>query len=295
MTASPAQSVSEFLGALDFAGARLEFCERFDERSEVWNLTKHRHPFFELIYFVEGRANISAGPDALGIGDFDVVVYPPGLAHLENLEIDRRQDIICLWVDAGPAPVFEHPIAIADRHGSLRHVFELLYAEYAADRPRRRPVIDHCLRLILLLLQQGCEQPAADTDPAFERTLAYVHEYYAEAFTVEELAAEHAVSTSYLYRCYRKRLGMAPMHYRNQVRIEKAKLMLLDPTLPIDTVAGRVGFTDAKYFARVFKQLAGAAPSAYRRDRLASIEAATPVHLSGTPVGGATIPAGLPS
>lgn len=286
MTSAPAESVRDYLASLSFANARVEFCERFDERSEIWNLSRHRHPVFELIYVVDGCVDIRAGSDAIGVSDYDVLVYPPGLAHLEHLEIDRRQDIICLWVDAGPAPSFAHPIAVADRHGSLRTVFELLYAEYAADRPRRVSVIAHYVQLILTLLQQLCEEPGIDTDPAFERSLAYIHEFYAEDFTVEDLASRHAVSASSLFRAYRKRLGMAPMHYRNVVRIEKAKLMLLDPVLPVDTIAERVGFGDGKYFARIFKQLTGSAPSVYRRTRLVEIEAASPVHLFGSHDGG---------
>lgn len=295
MTSTPTESVRDYLASLSFADARVLFCERFDERSEIWNFTRHRHPVFEMIYVVDGCVDIRAGSDAIGVSDYDVLVYPPGLAHLEHLEIDRRQDIICLWVDAGASPPFDHPIAIADRHGSLRTVFELLYAEYAADRPRREAAIGHYVELILTLLQQLCDEPAADADPVFERTLAYVHGFYAEDFTVEELAARHAVSASSLYRAYRKRLGMAPMHYRNVVRIEKAKLMLLDPALPIDTIADRVGFGDAKYFARVFKQLTGSAPSIYRRSRLGEIEAASPVHLSDSHEGGRSRPRRLPS
>ena len=59
------------------------------------------------------------------------------------------------------------------------------------------------------------------------------------------------------------------MRYRNVVRIDKAKLLLADRSLTIDAVAERVGFEDAKYFARVFKDLAGISPSAYRRANVA--------------------------
>lgn len=261
----------DYLGALSFDGARLEFCERFDERSEVWNLTKHQHPFFELIYVVEGRANISAGGDTVGIGGLDCVVYPPGLMHLEHLEIDRRQEIICLWVDVGPTPAFDHPIAVPDVHGTLRQVFELVWSEYAAARPRREALISHYLSVLLLHLQQVLEEPAREGASVLERALAHLHEHYAEDLSVEQLAALVAVSPSHLHRLFREGVGLAPMHYRNRIRVERARLMLLDEALPIDRVAERVGFTDGKYFARAFKQATGMSPSAYRRQRVSDV------------------------
>ena len=59
------------------------------------------------------------------------------------------------------------------------------------------------------------------------------------------------------------------MRYRNVVRIDKARLLLADRSLTVDDVAERVGFDDSKYFARVFKDLAGMPPSAYRRANVA--------------------------
>jgi len=60
------------------------------------------------------------------------------------------------------------------------------------------------------------------------------------------------------------------MHYRNVVRIEKAKLLLLDRALTLEVVAEKIGFEDPKYFTRVFKALTGASPSAFRRANLAA-------------------------
>ena len=51
------------------------------------------------------------------------------------------------------------------------------------------------------------------------------------------------------------------MHYRNVVRIDKAKLLLADRALTVDDVAERVGFADPKYFARVFEDQRGMSPS----------------------------------
>ena len=78
-----------------------------------------------------------------------------------------------------------------------------------------------------------------------------------------------AGSRSYLFRRFKKKRQVKPMHCRNLVRVDKAKLLRADQRLTVDDVAERVGFEDPKYFARVFRDLTGTTPSAYRRSRLA--------------------------
>jgi len=79
------------------------------------------------------------------------------------------------------------------------------------------------------------------------------------------LARAAYVSPSYLFRVFRKMMGVSPMHYRNLVRVDKAKLLLLERALTVEDVASRVGFEDVKYFARVFKKETGTSPSEFRR------------------------------
>ena len=62
-----------FLESISLDRAELKFCERFDEQSRIWNFEKHSHPYFELILFLEGKANIYAGDDSLDISLFDEI------------------------------------------------------------------------------------------------------------------------------------------------------------------------------------------------------------------------------
>jgi two-component system response regulator YesN len=113
-------------------------------------------------------------------------------------------------------------------------------------------------------VRQHFAEPATESLTQVERCLNYIHEHYAGDFPAEALAKMVFVSPSYLFRIFRKKLGVTPMHYRNLIRVEKAKLLLLDRTLKMEEVAERVGFEDAKYFARVFKKETGASPSEFR-------------------------------
>jgi AraC-like DNA-binding protein/mannose-6-phosphate isomerase-like protein (cupin superfamily) len=259
--------VCAYLAEVNVEHATLQFCERFDDRSRIWNFAKHSHPFFELIFFLEGRANIDAGAESVDVLGFDAVIYPPGLAHAEHLDLSQRQEIICLWADTGPTRTFGHAIKLMDERGTLRTLFEMVYAEFTANRPYSSDLISNYLQGIFLLVRQHFSEPSREANTLVERSLGYIHEHYARDFDIDELARQIAVSPSYLFRMFKKKMGVTPMHYRNIVRIDKAKLLLADQALSVEAVADRVGFEDPKYFARVFRDLAGMSPSAFRKAR----------------------------
>lgn len=263
------EAACRYLAEVNIEHATLQFCERFDEKSRIWNFSKHSHPFFELIFFLEGKANIDAGDESVDVLGFDLVVYPPGLEHAEHLDLRRRQEIICLWADTGPTPRFDHAIKLMDERGTLRSLFEMVYDEFTANRPGSGELISCYLKTIFLQVRQHFSQPPREVTSLVERSLGYIHEHYARDFDIDELAGQVAVSPSYLFRLFKKKMQVTPMHYRNMVRVDKAKLLLADQQLTVDDVAERVGFEDPKYFARVFRDLTGATPSAYRRSRLA--------------------------
>lgn len=263
------EAVCRFLEQVPIEHATLKFCERFDEQSRIWNFDTHSHPYFELIFFIEGKANIDAGAETVNVLGFDVVVYPPGLLHAEHLELGRRQEIICFWVDTGPTPAFDHAIKLMDERGTLRELFEMTYAEFTTNRPYAADLILVYLQAIFLQARQQFSEPSREASSLVERCLGYIHENYAQDFDIEALAATVSVSPSYLFRLFKKKVRLTPMHYRNVVRIDKAKLLLADRSLTVDAIAERVGFYDPKYFARVFKDLAGMSPSAYRRANVA--------------------------
>lgn len=260
-------AVCRYLAETNIEHATLQFCERFDEQSRIWNFSPHSHPFFELIFFLEGRANIDAGDESVDVLGFDALIYPPGLEHAEHLDLSHRQEIICLWADTGPTPPFGHAIKLMDERGTLRELFEMVYAEFTANRPCSAELISCYLQAIFLQVRQHFSEPSREASTLVERSLGYIHEHYARDFDIDELASQVAVSPSYLFRLFKKKMSVTPMHYRNIVRIDKAKLLLADPALSVDAVAERVGFEDPKYFARVFRDHTGASPSVYRRSR----------------------------
>ncbi|MBV9251959.1 MAG: helix-turn-helix transcriptional regulator, partial [Acetobacteraceae bacterium] len=95
---------------------------------------------------------------------------------------------------------------------------------------------------------------------------ALEHSDTARAINIHDIAASVGVSAAYLTRLFKRDQGMTFERYVMHARIALAQKLFLDPMLPVCAVADKCGFTDVAYFARVFRQVMGCSPTAYRQN-----------------------------
>lgn len=94
--------------------------------------------------------------------------------------------------------------------------------------------------------------------------LLYLNSHYAAPVRVTELAESLQVSQQYLARLFKAETGLSPVKYLNRLRVEKAKECMRTGGMNISEAALSCGFDNIYYFSRLFKQLEGRPPSAYR-------------------------------
>jgi AraC-like DNA-binding protein len=102
-------------------------------------------------------------------------------------------------------------------------------------------------------------------DPAVSRALALMHANVAHGWSVEELAREAALSRSGLAERFTRVIGVAPMHYLADWRLQVAGQKLKDSNDPLVRIAEQVGYESEAAFSRAFKKKFGAAPATWRR------------------------------
>lgn len=95
------------------------------------------------------------------------------------------------------------------------------------------------------------------------KVLEYIELHLSEPLEVETLAELVHLHPNYFIPYFKKHLGVTPMHYVQQKRIEQAKRLLSFSDAGISEIADRVGM-ELAHFSRSFKKAAGVSPSAYR-------------------------------
>ncbi|MBW7456614.1 AraC family transcriptional regulator, partial [Paenibacillus sepulcri] len=119
------------------------------------------------------------------------------------------------------------------------------------------------------LQHDGLEQASPDLVLHAAR---YMDNNYAQPITADTLAALLNCSSRTIQRLFKKRLALGPIDYLLQVRMDKAKELLLDTNAGLKDIAEAVGYVDSYYFSRLFKRSTGVSPSTYRDWMLQSRE-----------------------
>jgi AraC-like DNA-binding protein/ligand-binding sensor protein len=100
--------------------------------------------------------------------------------------------------------------------------------------------------------------------PMIRRAKAYIAGHYGDPVDLDKIARAMGVSTFYFCKIFRKATGLTFTDYLGRVRVERAKNLLLNPHLRISEIAYTVGFQSLTHFNRIFRKIAGEAPTAFR-------------------------------
>jgi YesN/AraC family two-component response regulator len=96
------------------------------------------------------------------------------------------------------------------------------------------------------------------------RAMQYLEREYASHVTLRSVADELFISPNYLSELFSKTTGIRFSEYLLRLRMEKAKLYLLDVSYKVSDVTALVGFSDARSFSSAFKRLYHMTPLEYR-------------------------------
>lgn len=84
------------------------------------------------------------------------------------------------------------------------------------------------------------------------------------SFTPEHAACELMIGYSYFRKLFKAYTGVSPGQFIIRLKIDKAKELLIDPTVPIKEIAHELKFESYFYFSKLFKDKTGLAPSEFR-------------------------------
>jgi transcriptional regulator GlxA family with amidase domain len=127
-------------------------------------------------------------------------------------------------------------------------------------------------QLVLYLRRSGAREQIspflrhrAHLHSAVHRVQDHLAQHLDVPHTLEELASVARLSPRGLTRAFTATIGMTPHRYQEDLRLELAASLLAETELPIEAVATRCGFRDARHFRRLFTARHGLPPSKARR------------------------------
>lgn len=107
--------------------------------------------------------------------------------------------------------------------------------------------------------------------------ISFLQDHFREKLTLDQVAQAASVSRNTCLTSFRRVLGVSPMEYLMNQRLEHALRLLLTSDLPVAQVAEACGFGDASYFGKFFRKKTGLTPTQYRHRRHQREEHTTPL------------------
>lgn len=131
-----------------------------------------------------------------------------------------------------------------------------------------RNALSHCLGLIVKM-QSGKSRMRSEKslrqNERMKKMLQFIQQHFDEALTIRQIAASALVSESECMRCFRGTIGITPITYLKNYRLQYASGLLKSTDLPVAEIGGQCGFQEMSYFSRAFREIYGCTPSRYRK------------------------------
>jgi len=182
----------------------------------------------------------------------DARPFNPLLVHLPRVIHVRRRDgdgVLQAFVDLA---LKESNTPAAGSDCVLARLSELMF-------------VDVVRRYLAGLPPGGTGWLAGLRDEGIGRCLGKLHEQPARAWTLEDLARETGLSRSVLVERFSFFVGMAPMQYLAQWRMQLAAGLLTSSSMGMAEIAAEVGYGSEPAFSRAFKREIGVAPAQFRK------------------------------
>ncbi|MDF2987936.1 MAG: AraC family transcriptional regulator [Eubacterium sp.] len=250
----------------------------------------HWHEHIQFYYFTEGDAVMICNSQRFKVHAKDFVVVNSNELHYAESLSDTlscyiiRVDFSFLFssqVDSCQtkfiAPLSNNLITfqnLIQNDKQICNCIEKITEEYfSKEMGFELAIKSYLYQLIVVLLrkyvkcylsQKEFEIRARDFT-RMKQVLEYIDNNFTQMISINDLAAIANVSNYHFCKLFKKVTGKSTIDYINNLRVNKAILLLNDDSLNITEIALTCGFCDSNYFSRVFKKYKGIAPFQWKK------------------------------
>ncbi|MFC0409689.1 AraC family transcriptional regulator [Roseomonas elaeocarpi] len=222
---------------------------------------------------VEDIANFSTAPLCDTVCAVDACTCPEAapdtilFSGCMEFELGGMQSLVRLM------PALMLVDALDSRHPGLMPILAAMEHEACAARVGFAGILARLADVVAAVIVRGWVESGCGTatglvaalrEPRLARAILALHRQPGRDWTVAELARESGTSRSVFAERFQATTGVPPLRYATELRMRLASQWLTEDRLPIEAVAGRLGYSSQAAFSRAFKRITGVPPGASR-------------------------------
>lgn len=258
-------------------------------RKDYFYMEEHFHSWYEMTYLADGQRNFFIKDTKYTVQKGDLVFIAPSDIHrsFDANPSEYEKIELCFdpaWVARAQAIApdfalqfpFDQEVRILRLGPEEQEYVESIFFKMIYEMKRQPSGYTYEVTMLLTQLlmfstrqyqlpasHQPLTLPAADN---ITKMIRYINDNYTERLYLDELAAIFHFNPSYLSHRFKEVTGISFIDYVNSVRVKEAQKLLVRSATPVTDVAMQCGFTNLTHFGRVFKDMTGSTPTAYRKN-----------------------------
>lgn len=225
-----------------------------------------------LFYVAAGSEHfLSPHPQQLQEGGF--ILFRPGEAQEHVHDTEQTGEFLYIHFDA-PAELDLLSLKSATCYqappsAEVRDLFTRVITELQ----ERSPAFEAICAVTLLEILARLSREIAHAHIQRERhkdKIATVIQLFGREYSGQRPLSEYAalchMSKFHFLRVFKETTGLSPIAYKNKIRLEHARHLLEDQSLPVQEIAAQLGYGSPAHFCEAFKRYFAISPSQYRKN-----------------------------
>ncbi len=282
--------INNYIKQIFEKGKVQNLAEIFEVKHYQKNFTfgPHSHENIEINYVRSGKCYLKIDEKIVSFQKGDCMILYPHTAHYffttkEKAVLVQLEFKLDIFPQMFPNPELKHQLSFlyqllthSQRLIKIRNNNEMNRLVNKAVRELNDKKVNfdvltrlYLAELFILISRELDNQLHFDNNQIDEHTQAtiqYIHSNFNQSVQLEKFAKELGVSSRYLRSNFKKKIGVSPVAYLIEYRINKALELFRDQSLTIKEIAFDSGFVSQQYFSKKFKEYVGITPFEYRNN-----------------------------
>lgn len=224
---------------------------------------------YMLMYTVKGRMFLEQDGIAWEAREGEILLFDCRKAH--TYYSDQLSTYLFLLFGGNISEYYVNKLCPRNQHlvhpGNTQAVFHCLSdIVHASDTvmPEEHIISAEIHRLLSLLITPG-EDDASPHMMRIRHVIQYMKDHLDQNISMSELADVVGLNAEYLSRIFRHYMEMSPYDYLLNMRVIRARHLLITTTDSVSTIGERCGFRDTSHFIRIFKAKTQSTPLDFRK------------------------------